>query len=176
MSVACPPSTSTKNICTALGGGGADDARVPHGCVIPASPPSAAVSTTPPRTRPTWALEQNLSCIFYAPRPVLWVFSLDFSRTGHSTCRTRGNSAVHEQRLPCYVAAGLGREKNHSAIQVLRLPGTFHWDPFTKILDPLLVFVKQLILFRAKPARCQAIYCDSMLAPIVREAHRQLLH
>src|SRR5207253_3307506 len=41
---------------------------------------------------------------------------------------------------------------------------------------PLLVFVEHLVLLRAKPARRKAVHCNSVLAPVVGQTHRQLPH
>src|SRR5206468_12409504 len=69
---------------------------------------------------------------------------------------------------------GFRSEKNDGRVQVLRLPRSFDRNPIAEIIDPFLVFVKHLILFRAKPSRREAIHGDVVLAPIVGETHRQL--
>src|SRR5258708_781371 len=57
---------------------------------------------------------------------------------------------------------------------MLRPGGPFQRNPIGKILRPLLIFVEHFVLFRAKPSRRQTTHRSPMLAPIVRQTHRQL--
>src|SRR6267154_2241882 len=95
-------------------------------------------------------------------------------RLHQRTRRSSGNPSIHQQRLPRHIPAAFRRQKNHCRIQILRPPRPLHRNPIAKILHPLLIFVEHLVLFRAEPSRRQAIHRHPMLAPIVRQTHRQL--
>src|SRR5882762_3987880 len=87
------------------------------------------------------------------------------------SCR---DPTIHQQSLPGDVAARLRRQEYHLRIQVFGLSGSLHRNAVTEIIHPLFVLIERLVLRRAKPTRRQAIDRDSVPAPIVGQAHRQL--
>ena len=91
-----------------------------------------------------------------------------------SADRSGGDAAIDEKSLPGDVDAGLGREKNDSAIEIVGLAWTFHRDAIGEVVHPLLIFVQNFVLLGAKPTRRQAIYGNAVFAPVVGQAHRQL--
>src|SRR5205823_2073873 len=65
-------------------------------------------------------------------------------------------------------------QKDDCAIQIIRLARSLQWNSVAEVLDPFLIFVKDFVLFGAKPTRRKAIYRDAMSAPIIRQTHGQL--
>src|SRR2546426_11086124 len=100
-----------------------------------------------------------------------------FSRSDDATSITTivaRPARIYKQSLPRHIPAGFRGEENDGRVQVLRLPRSFNRNSIAKIIDPFLIFVKYVVLFRAKPSRREAIHGDAVLAPIVGQAHRQL--
>src|SRR5271170_721806 len=86
-----------------------------------------------------------------------------------------GYAAIYKQRLARDVAAGFGCEKDNSAIQIMRLAMAFERYAVHEVLDPLAVFIQNLVLLSLEPSGSEAIYGDAVFAPVIREAHGQLL-
>src|SRR6266581_152660 len=87
------------------------------------------------------------------------------------TGRARRDSTVHKQSLPGHIAAGLRSEENNRRIQIIGLPGSLERNAVTKVIEPLFILIKDLVLFGAKPARSQAIDRHGVPAPIIGQAH-----
>src|ERR1017187_9586585 len=85
-----------------------------------------------------------------------------------------GDAAVDQQRLSGDVATGLGGKEDDWAIQIVRLARTFRRNAVDQVVDPILTLIQHLVLCGAKPARSEAIHRDTVLAPIIGEAHGEL--
>src|SRR5207244_11799083 len=72
-------------------------------------------------------------------------------------CCASGDSTIHEQGLPGHITAGLGGQEHDCGIEIMRLAWSFQRNAVAEIIDPLFILVKNSVLFRAKPARGQAI-------------------
>src|SRR5207245_7082100 len=86
------------------------------------------------------------------------------------TSSAGGDAPIHQQSLPGYITAGLGGKEHHSGFQISGLTGSLDWNPVAQVLNPFLVFIQQLVLFRAEPPWGKTIYCNSILPSIVRQA------
>src|SRR5580700_287214 len=83
-------------------------------------------------------------------------------------------ASIDQQSLTCDVATGFAGEEDYGRVQIFWLTGALERNAVAEILDPLFIFVEDLVLFGAKPSRSQAVHSDSMLAPIVGQTHRKL--
>src|SRR5258708_38502267 len=81
-----------------------------------------------------------------------------------------GDAAVDEESLAGDVAAGFGGEEDDGAVEIVRFAGTFDWNAFAEIFDPLGVFVHDFILFGAEPTGSEGIDGYAGVAPIVGES------
>src|SRR5262249_45446246 len=62
------------------------------------------------------------------------------------------------------------------AVEVAGSAGAAEGDSLAQVFDPVGVFVEGAILSRLEPAGGEAVHRDAVLAPVVGEAHRELLH
>src|SRR5882757_4136445 len=86
------------------------------------------------------------------------------------------DAAIHQQRLAGDVAAGFRGEKDDSAIEIVDVARPLHRNAIDQIVDPLLIFVKDLILGSAKPPWREAVDGDAVRPPIIGKAHGELAH
>src|ERR1700761_843037 len=58
----------------------------------------------------------------------------------------------------------------------MHIARALHRNAIDKVVDPLLIFVKDLVLRSAKPARRKAVNGDAVRAPVIGQAHGQLAY
>src|SRR5262249_7728558 len=68
-----------------------------------------------------------------------------------------------------------GQEYNRP-VEIVWQARTLKRYPITQVLHPFAVFIHHDILSGLEPTGCKAIHGDAVDAPIIRQAHRQLLH
>src|SRR5207253_2290332 len=86
------------------------------------------------------------------------------------------NAAIHEQRLAGDVRAGIGRQKDNRALEVLWLAGALERDAVAEVIDPFLIFIHHRVLLGLEPAGRETVDGDAVNPPVVGQAHSKLFN